>query len=259
VWFLLAWAWVPQAAAQHCHLPDPPQLQGPGLQLGTRGEYGSFRTSRYEGEYLGLSLTGSLEHSWGSFHASLPAYRIVRNGLAASALGDLLLQGLLPLARAQDDSRVAGLVLAATAPTGDPDSDTGMGHFMLMPGLWGAWHSEEVFVQAQVDYGRAIGMSGTAHAGHSHGAGPIVNPMNASELEASMAAGYLLHPKLRVRAGVYGALPVGVDGGVGRAAVFLGSTVLLHSMSLGLEGHLPLAGAPFRGKVVLSLGALIGG
>ncbi|HEU4535394.1 MAG TPA: hypothetical protein VFS00_14800 [Polyangiaceae bacterium] len=240
------------ARAQHCHEQAPLERRGLGLRTALGAEYATFRTGRYEGDYWGLNATLQWDHPFVRLRATMPAYAIVRNGLEGRGAGDLLLEARAPLVRAEGGELSGGPVLAATLPTGDADLDLGMGHPMLMPGLWFTWAPEGGFVSAQMSYGRALGGAG----GHHHdGPRPIVNPMNESELEAAASGGYLLHELLRARAGAYGALPTGGEGAASRAAAFVGADLLAGAFDLSLEGHLPLAGDPFLAKAVVALGA----
>jgi hypothetical protein len=183
--------------------------------------------------------------------AALPGYRIVRNGLSSSGLGDMILDAQVALVGAPDEALTAGLVFAAMLPVGDDSKDLGMGHPMLMPGMWAAWKDDRIFVQGQVAYGWMIGQ------GHRHGGGPvpIVNPMNAREVALGGSAGFLFHPRARARGGAYGAVPVNNQSGAARAAAFVGGDVLLDWLDLGLEGHLPFVGDPFSAKALVTLGA----
>ncbi len=241
------------AQAQPCHEPAPLERRELGLRAALGAEYATYRTARYEGEYQGLSASLQWDTPALRLRAVVPAYRVVRNGFAAQGPGDVLLEGRAPLVGDGGEGPTGGVVFAASAPTGDAARDLGMGHFMLMPGVWFAWAPRRAFVAAQMSYGRALG----GGDGHHHGDGPrpLVNPMNASELEAAASAGYLLHDAVRARAGAYGALPAGDDQGAARAAAFVALDLLAGRFDLALEAHAPLAGDPFLAKAVVALGA----
>lgn len=242
------------ASAQSCHPPAPQEPRELGLRVGLAFEVAAYRTSRFEGDYQGLALNVGWVHRWVRLRAGLPAYRLVRNGAEEYGIGDVWLDVRVPIARAANDTVVGGIGLAATAPTGDASRDLGMGHFMLMPTLWATWRSEQAFIQAQVAYGRALSSDGGAH----HGAGgprPIVNPMNASEVEMAGTGGLILDERIRIRGGAYGAVPVATDDGAPRAVAFAGADLILDWFDMALEGHLPLAGDPFLAKIVLAVGA----
>lgn len=244
-----------EASAQHCHPPAPSEPRRLGLRVALTSELATYRTTRFEGEYQGSSLGLGWEHRWVRLRASLPAYRLTRNGLAHHGLGDLFLDVRVPLASADNDIFVGGIGLAVVAPTGDSARDLGMGHFMLMPGAWATWRADRAFAQAHVAYGRSLTSDGGAHHGGGR-PGPIVNPMNASEVELALTGGASLIDQLRVRGGVYGAVPVAATGGASRAAAFVGMDVIpVGPFDVSLEGHLPLAGDPFLAKAVVSAGA----
>jgi len=251
--FGVGFLWARAGYAQTCHSStqlDPAKL---GLHMSIGIQAAGFRTQRYSGEYQGLSIDAGWEHRWVSTHVRLPTYRIVRNGLEGIGLGDLLLAIRVPLARTGDESLRGGLGLAATAPTGDAGQDLGMGHFMLMPELWLRWTGERAFVEVSAMYGRALASSGGSH--HGGGPGPIVNPMNASEIEGALTGGYWLNERFRARVGAYGAVPVDAPAGIARAAVFVGTDLVWKWFSMGLEGHIPVAGNLFTGKLAMTMGA----
>jgi hypothetical protein len=104
----------------------------------------------------------------------------------------------------------AGFGLAATLPTGKADADLGMGHVMLMPEFWFN-HERDAGADGSAPSGfaRALASAGGSH--HNHGAGPkpIVNPMNLSEIDASLSSFLRLHDKVSLKLGMFGAMPVG--------------------------------------------------
>lgn len=240
------------AAAEHCHPPAPVEGGALGFRVAASAEAATYRSARYEGEYQGASLSLGWEHRWAGLRAALPAYRIVRNGLEAYGLGDLLIDARIPFARSARGELSGGAGVAATLPTGDAAKDLGMGHAMLMPGLWVAWRGERAFLQAQLAYGRALAAGGHAHHG---GPAPIVNPMNASEIEGAAAAGVRLHEHLRVRGGLHGAIPVADEAGAARGVAVAGGDIVFGAFLLGVEGHVPMVGDPFLAKAVVSVAA----
>ena len=250
----MAITWGRAALAQHCHVPPPSEPGQLGVSVDVSSEFATYQNSRYEGEYQGLTLSGAWEQRWARLKASLPAYRLTRNGPATHGLGDVFAEVRVPFARNEDDTRVSGLALAATLPTGDAARDLGMGHVMLMPALWTTWSGQQAFVSAQVGYGRALASLATAHHGGAS-TGAIVNPMNPSEVELALAGGVNVSEQLRFRGGAYGAVPVAVPEGEARAAFFAGVDLVIESwFHVGTEGHLPLAGDPFLAKIVVAAG-----
>jgi hypothetical protein len=137
---------------------------------------------------------------------------------------------------------------------------------MLMPGIWGELNRDRAFAQVQVVYGRSLGShedhTADPHAGHhghaqvQHvtGPGPIVNPMNTSEVAGRLSAGYRLTDVLRLRAGVDAAVPVADDEGESRAIAVLGVDLLPDPFNTAIEGQLPFVGDPFTVKAVFSAG-----
>ena len=239
------------ARAEYCHIPATYEPNQTALSVGLSSSFTTFNTASYTGSYEGLSLNTQLTYHWLHVRASMPTYRIERNGLTNYGTGDVLLDLRASLLPSDQDTWAMGLELSSTLPTGDASKSLGMGHVMLMPGVWGAWRSERASITAQVLYGRMLRFGSGGH----HNTPPIVNPMNASEIEGALSAGYRLFEYFRVRAGSYGAAPVAAENGKARAAAFVGGDVLLGRWELGLEGHIPYIGDPFTAKGIMSVSA----
>ena len=231
----------------------PPEDTGAtGVVAGVRGESAGFETKSYEGHYEGTALLAALETRRFRANAVLPAYRIVRNGLAAEGLGDVLLQGGVVVLRSSEPRRTLGVDLGVSLPTGEVESDLGMGHVMLLPSVWGGWQAGPLGFTARAGYARALASSGHAHH-HGDGHSPIVDPMNSSELELGAVASLELGRSVAMRAGAYGALPVGISDGAGRAAALVGAGLAGRRVASEVQVHLPLAGDPFTAKLLLEL------
>jgi hypothetical protein len=232
-----------------------PDLQADGsrpVRLAARAAFATYRTAIYAGEYQGYGAAASYTHRWFHAEAALLGYRIVRNGLADHGPGDLALGARGTLY--QDKAHSFGLELLTTAPTGDADLGLGMGHAMLMPGLWGAYQHERVRLMVQVAYGRALGEAGK-HAEHSP-TGPLVNPMNRSELEHALTLSYQFGEHLFAGGRLLGAVPVAAANGVAREVAAFGIGASVAPVQVELELQLPLVGAPFDTRTMLSVAAL---
>ena len=142
-------------------------------------------------------------------------------------------------------------------PTGNEKFGFGMGHTMLMPGLWMLLVREHVVLLVEVIYGRAVGSHHGAHGAHMHGPleGSIVQPMNASELEHGLSLAVSLDPHVRVLGRIFGAVPVADKNGEAREIVSLGAQGILGIWDLGLEVQLPVLGSPFTARTLLAVGA----
>lgn len=239
--------------AQMCHEPAPTASLSLGLQVSLRSEFATYKIQRFVGEYQGLAVGLAWERSWLKLRAVIPGYRLTTNGLERFGLGDLLVDARFSFAVESSHTLRWGPSLAATLPTGDASRELGMGHVMLMPGLWAVWNGPRAFVQSQLSYGRGLGSSATHHLS---GPSPIVNPMNVSEMEMAMTAGYTVIEQLRVRGGFYGAVPVAAPQGAARAAAFVGADLtLLERIDLSAEAHVPVIGDPFLAKLVIAVAA----
>jgi hypothetical protein len=242
------------AAAQSCHLPPRVQTSEDAFSATLRSESAGFSNSEYEGHYEGLIPALAFRYAWFDAAASLPVYRIVRNGRSDVGPGDLLLQTRVAVLRDRERLDALGLELAATLPTGNPEHELGMGHVMLMPSVWGTLALGRLGLSARFGYAGALAGS-SEHHHHSGGMSPLVDPMNESELDAAAAGSLAVTPAVSVRLGFYGAVPVATADGASRAAGFAGFGVQNQRFGTSVEVHLPLAGDPFTAKLVLEVGA----
>jgi hypothetical protein len=239
--------------AQSCHAPSPQDPLEHGFRAAIAQETAHFRSSRYAGHYQGLMLRGSLTGRRFFAAAGLPIYRIVRNGLASRGFGDLSLHSRALLLSASGDTARGGLALSATFPTGDARHDLGMGHTMLMPGIWATASVDQFFAAAQITYANALASSDDAH--HHGGAGPLVAPMSPSEIDATLSASLPIYPGLpglRFKAGADSAVLVVNDRSGARANAFVGFWIG-GRVKTSVELHLPIAGEPSTTSLVLEL------
>jgi hypothetical protein len=243
------------ARAEHCAAPSPVEAQDPGLNVALSTESATYRNSRYEGEYQGVAIRAGWAKHRVRLSVLLPAYRLARNGLEATGLGDIALGTAVTLARSTSAAFTAGAALDTSVPTGASDQDLGMGHVMLMPALWGTWMSRTRFLSAQVGVAHGLGASGAEHH-HTGTPTPIVNPMNLSEASLAITGGIHFFEQLRLRSGGSLAAPLGRSEGTERASLFVGADVLLGARAaLGFEGHVPITGDPFLTKFVAAANA----
>lgn len=244
----------PAAAAQQCHPLAGSVWRDPGLSVGLRFDAAGYRNSSYEGDWQGMAPTLGFNHPKISVMALLPMYRLSRNGRVGYGLGDLALALRVPVPALSRGPLSAGFGLAATLPTGKASADLGMGHVMLMPELWFAHELARVQWVGTVGFARALASAGGSH----HGAGPkpIVNPMNLSELDASLSSFVRLHERVSLKLGMYGAMPVGSADvvGVTRIIASSGVSVTVRGLELSAELQAPLVGAPFLARGVLQVG-----
>ncbi|WAS91270.1 hypothetical protein [Nannocystis punicea] len=246
--------WATPARAEQCHGWSGTTWRNPGLSVGVRMDAAGYRNRSYEGDFEGLAPMLGYSHRRVSVQLTLPAYRLVRNGLAHVGIGDLALAVRAPIPSWSHHHLTAGLGLGATFPTGSADAGLGMGHVMLMPEFWWLVDRGRVQFSGTAGFGRALTRSGGDH--HAHGPAPIVNPMNRSEVEASLFSQVQLHRLLWLRLGVYGAMPVGNanTNGVTRVIVSQGLTFAARGFELSVELQAPLAGAPFLARGVVQAG-----
>lgn len=245
----------PIVRAQSCHAAPETEGNVVGLRTSVSGELATFKTRRFEGDYRGMTVGALFIHPRVSFGASIPYFRIVRNGLAAHGWGDAVAQASVTPFRSSDGEWSLGVLGAAMLPTGDADHDLGMGHVMLMPALFGAWHRAHWGAELMVGYGRALAKPGDSGAHHHHGGvGPIVRPMNMSEVSADGNVIFRAHPHLHFRVGASAAVPVDSPEGASRATALAGVTFIVGPFDLGVFGQLPLVGDPIVARAVVSAG-----
>jgi hypothetical protein len=242
------------ARAQSCHVPPTVRDQATSVRVLASAFAASYGTGAYVGEYQGGALFGSYALWRLQLSASLPYYRIVRNGLSERGLGDVftsLRATLLERELSPIDHVQLGLDLAQTLPSGDRIKGLGMGHVMLMPGLFARLMHGRTTLELGLAYGRALA-SGSAH---DHGPWPLVNPMNLGELEHSVSALYRVTDWLIGSARLHGAVPIADKHGAAREIIGLGALAQIGPAELSLEQELPLAGNPIRSRTTVRVGA----
>jgi hypothetical protein len=233
-----------EASAQHHHMAMPDETSRP-FTAEVTALAASFDTGEYAGDYEGLGLAFGWRATRGGAHLMIPMYRLQENGATHVGPGDVMLGGdVTAIARARWR---AGASLMATVPTGDALVSLGMGHPMLMPAAWASLGGARAMVTASAGYARAL----ASLAGHMHGIGPLVEPMNGSELTGEVRADLApWSPPLAVTVRVAGAVPVGADGTT-RVIGAVGAMWRRARFETGVELQLGLAGDPFtfRGLV----------
>jgi hypothetical protein len=146
-----------------------------------------------------------------------------------------------------------GPTLAVTLPTAPAATGLGMGHAMVMPGVWWSLPGLRVRAGGTVVYGRALATAGGG--GHQHGAGPgpLLDPMNSSELMASTGIDVRLWAAAGLRALVTAsyAHPL-VEHGAARGAGGIGLGATLGPLHLASTVQLPLVGDAFEVRVITS-------
>lgn len=246
-----------RAAAQHCHAP---------LTVDARDDYAyrayaGFIAASYgsaDGNYQGIYAGFAYRQPWWGAELRIPAYRLKRSAHAATyGLGDIVLSASATALRLRDDTVQLGAELPVMLPTGDADRSLGMGHVMLMPNLWLLLDLEPLAIRAQLGYGRVLGTPTMDH-GHHGGASrmPLVNPMNASELEHALTVSLGLRRGTSVHASWTGAVPIDDPSGVNRQILAAGAAARLDPVEVSFELQRPVVGDPFFLRLVLQLTAV---
>jgi len=236
-----------------CHSQDVPSDEALGFNLRLGAVAATYQSARAEGDYQGLTL--GFEALWPGVRlgASLPAYRLLRNGVELYGPGDVLLSAEATFAETWTRSLLFGVALSTSLPTGSSEDDLGMGHLMAMPNFWLGTELGPFSAKMSLGYGLAVG-GGSDHAGHS-GLQPLVAPMNPSEVELSLSASLRTLEFLDLGGGVFFASPVAMEGGQSRGTAYGSLTFFPRSrVDVRVEGHGPLIGDAFQAKGRLTVG-----
>jgi hypothetical protein len=252
--FAITSAWPSSgAAADHCEPSAPPALRGestaPKFALRLGIERANYANERYAGNFAGLGLGALLTgKAWDvSLDASL--YHLVKNGLDVSGPGDPFLRGRVRVWQAEGSTLALGMALGLSAPLGDAQAGLGMGHFMIHPGIWLGSRGEQIRTEWSLGYGRVLG-----DGEHGEPTGPLVSPMNSSELSAGAAVSWDLHPQFALRALGLGAVPVAAPQGEARLMAGFGARLVLGALALTVTASFPVVGDPFTDKLELGIG-----
>jgi hypothetical protein len=204
-----------------------------------------FDTMSYGGDYEGS--IPQLAWSRGRFGAtaSIAMYRLQENGRSLFGLGDFMVSGSAVLATGERAQLATSVMVMA--PTGEMADGLGMGHPMGMATVGGAYHTHPITLRSSVGFGHALAIE-TIH--HNHGAWPLVEPMNMSEIVWSAGGEVAVTRELVAGPRVWGGLPVGAAG-VTRVAAGVRVAWIQGKVSTAAELQAGLAGDPFTVRGVL--------
>jgi hypothetical protein len=226
----------------HHHGHERPYVVSAGLALVAA----SFDTMAYSGNYQGVVPTVRWSNERFAALASGAVYRVAENGAEFYGLGDAGVHGQARLVAA--DGFDAGVSAGVSFPTGDERHGMGMGHVMVMPGLFASWAAAaRVRFASSIGYSRALGSAD----GHDHGAWPLVSPMLMAEVSWNAGADVRLPHHVTAGARASGGLPAG-EGGAARAMV--AGRIAWHQGTLdsSVELQAGVVGDPFNVRGVVS-------
>jgi hypothetical protein len=248
--FVVISAWpLRGAATDHCEPSAPPVLRGEsaaptfGLRLGI--ERANYENERYAGNFAGVGLGAALVAKAWDVSLDATLYHLVKNGLDVVGPGDPFVRGRVRVWQTESGM----LALGAALGLGDAQAGLGMGHFMIHPGLWLASRGEKVRTEWSLGYGRVLG-----DGEHGEPTGPLVSPMNSSELSAGGALSWDLHPRFALRALGVGAVPVAAPQGEARLMAGFGARLALGALALSVTASFPVVGDPFTDKLEVGIG-----
>lgn len=249
VGFALVSVAAPRAYAQHCTAPDAEEPLREGVTAAL-----AYETARFDsdGGYGGWGgIVPELRASRGGFMARawIGGYDIDRPRSHVRGIGDVgtdLAVHIFETPRLQ-----AGPLLAMTWPTGDASAGLGMGHAMVMPAFAAHLTADSLRGLATVGYGFGLFVPDD----HVHGSGPIVDPMNRSELQSSVGLATIL-PTSPGRLAVEGhfayARPIGINDGHERGIAGVGLYLSIAAIGVRAATEWPLVGNPFRVRLQLA-------
>lgn len=230
----------------HCHSCEMPEAAEPvtsTFRAGLGLVAARYDTQIYGGDYQGVVPAASWMRGRLGASAAIGLYRLVENGARRYGVSDVVLSGQATLV--EGPRGAFGVALPLSLPTGNHATGFGMGHVMVMPGVWASGQFSGLQLGGSLGYSRALG--GAEH--HDHGSWPLVDPMNQQELTWSASAYVPLGNVIRTGLRMSGGVPLGegrerVTGGV--RAIWTEGRV-----ETGFEIQAGFAGDPFilRGLV----------
>jgi hypothetical protein len=150
---------------------------GLGIALGLRLEAATAAIERRPIDYQGTTLRVDLHLQRFHLRAQGSWYRLRNSIEHTTGPGDIMLAAMWTAY--QGERLHAGIALPVGLPTGDDEERLGMGHVMIMPGVFAALKATPaITISAGLAYNRAL----ESGEGHDHGIGPYVNPMTKEEL-----------------------------------------------------------------------------
>lgn len=206
-------------------------------------EVGTVEAFSGDREYQSASVMGSARYRQAELMVHVPYYRLELGKTWADGVGDAHIEGrwhALSASGVLGGDVAGGVSFAVMPPLGDDDLGLAMGHWMLMAGIFGSYSSGPFSASASLGWGGALG--GGGHAEHGGGVWPPVSPMNAQEIELSIAPQVEFGHGIGVGVGLSGAAPIG-DGKV-IALVQAGATLALGRFELGVGVGHGIAGHP---------------
>ena len=236
------------AAAQHNHhhqgggeeaaaAPSVTAMAMLSLEVGTVEAFANDR------DYQSASVMASARHRQAELMIHLPYYRLELGPTWVDGVGDAHIEGrwhALSASGVLGGDLAGGVSFAVMPPLGDDDLGLAMGHWMLMAGTFGSYSSGRFSASGSLGWGGALGGSG--HAKHGGGVWPPVSPMNAQEIELSIAPQLGLGYGIGLGAGLSAAAPIGDGKLIGLVRV--GATIALGRFEVGLGAGHGVAGHP---------------
>ncbi len=186
-----------------------------------------------------------------------PAYHLQSERATVCGPGDPAVSVAIVAFGRRSGAPSGGIVLSGSVPLGDAGKRLGMGHPMLMAGIWTSMSWRHLGVAAKLGYGRELG-NGRAlgpsshHAGHGSAPGAVVNLMTSSEITGGISSTFPPVGPLRFTAGASGAVPMA--GGSARAILTTGLDVPLGRWDAGIRAEATAAGSRSLTRLIVTTG-----
>lgn len=206
-------------------------------------EVGTVEAFSGDRDYQSASVMASARYRQAELMIHVPFYRLELGNTWGDGVGDVHAEGrwhALSASGVLGGDVAGGVSFAVMPPFGDADQGLAMGHWMLMAGTFASYSRGRFGASASLGWGGGLG--GKGHAEHGGGVWPPVAPMNAQEIELSIAPQLSLGHGIGVGAGLSGAAPIG-DGKV-IGLVEAGATIALGRFELGVGVGHGIAGHP---------------
>ncbi len=167
-----------------------------------------FDTMDYGGDYEGTALRVGATHDRFGASVGVGLYRLFENGRDVFGLGDATIDGTMVLVHTA--SVMFGTSAMVMVPTGARADGLGMGHPMGMAIVHATCDTGPVQLLVSTGFSRAMLIDAIHHV---HGAWPLVDPMNMSEVVWSAGVDAPARRRGLVLGGhVWGGIPVGAPG-----------------------------------------------
>jgi hypothetical protein len=227
--------------------PSTAVAAGRGLSIELTYEKATIDLGAVRGGWDGAVLGVAWRSSRIGARATMPFYIVDAGTYSTEGLGDAFVETqVAAIARAPI---AAGVGLGMSLPSGDATEGRGMGHVMVMPGLWVATRRGRVDASMVASLAHAIGSDGQ----HVHHHATVnVNPMSPVEVAATARFAVRATRGLSPRVGSSIALPIDSDSDA-RASMLVGLAWRRRAWQVAADLELPVLGNAFDARATMQI------